>query len=255
MKSIMELFRGDAVKFFGIDKCVLSVAPTELYHIQVQKNINDWVLYADDDSYIHFEFQSDYSKKDLTRFMVSDAMLYYNEGKPIKTIVVYSADIEETITTLDADSITYQVDAFHMSKLDGDQTYESIKTKIDAGDQLTKQDLMSIVFLTLMKNSVDKATRIEQSVELSKKLSNHDEQAQIQAMLGLLAEKFIKDPDELKRLKELISMGIIAEMIRDDAMIEIARKLLIRGISVKAVSEDTGLSETIIRSLQAEIAS
>jgi transcription termination factor NusB len=140
--------------------------------------------------------------------MVSDAMLYYNEGKPIKTIVVYSADIEETITTLDADSIKYKVDAFHMYKLDGDQTYENIKTKIDTGKQLTKQDLMSIVFLTLMKNSVEKVTRIEQSVELSKKLSNHDEQVQIQAMLGLLAEKFIKDPDELKRLKQSGVMSI-----------------------------------------------
>jgi len=100
MKSIMELFKGDAVKFFGIDKRVISAAPTELSHIPVQKNINDWVLYADDDSYIHFEFQSDYSKKDLARFMVSDAMLYYNEGKPIKTIVVYSSDIKETITAI-----------------------------------------------------------------------------------------------------------------------------------------------------------
>ena len=126
---------------------------------------------------------------------------------------------------------------------------------IISSKQLTKQDLMSIVFLTLMKNSVEKVTRIEQSVELSKKLNNYDEQMQIQAMLGLLAEKFIKDPDELKRLKELISVGIIAEMIRDDAMIEIARKLLMRGISVKAVSEDTGLPEAIISSLQAEIAS
>jgi len=254
MKSIMELFRGDAVKFFGIDKQVISAAPTELSHIPVQKNINDWVLYADDDSYLHFEFQTDYDKKDLARFMVSDAMLYYNDGKPIKTIVVYSADIEETITTLDAGSIKYQVDAFYMFKLDGDKTYENIKAKIDSGKQLTKQDLMSIVFLTLMKNSVDKVTRLEQSVELSKKLNSHDEQGQIQAMLGLLAEKFIKDPDELKRLKELMSMGVIAEMIRDDAIKEVARKLLMRGISVEAVSEDTGLSEAIIRNLKAEIA-
>ena len=255
MKSIMELFKGDAVKFFGIDKRVISAAPTELSHIPVQKNINDWVLYADDDSYIHFEFQSDYSKKDLARFMVSDAMLYYNEGKPIKTIVVYSSDIKETITALDADSIKYQVHAFYMFKLNGDQVYEQIKAKIDSGEQLTKQDLMSIVFLTLMKNSVDKATRIEQSVELSKRLSNHDEQVQIQAMLGLLVEKFVKDPDELKRLKELMSMGVIAEMIRDDAIKDVARKLLMRGISVEAISEDTGLPESTIRDLQTEIAS
>ena len=111
------------------------------------------------------------------------------------------------------------VDTFYMSKLDGDETYKNISAKIDAGEQLTKQDLMSIVFLPLMKNSVDRLTRIEQSMELSKKLSGNDEQVQIQAMLGLLAEKFIKDPEQLKRLKGMMSMGIIAEMIREDAII------------------------------------
>jgi len=74
-------------------------------------------------------------------------------------------------------------------------------------------------------------------------------------MLGLLVEKFVKDPDELKRLKELMSMGVIAEMIRDDAIKDVARKLLMRGISVEAISEDTGLPESVIRDLQTEIAS
>jgi len=50
-------------------------------------------------------------------------------------------------------------------------------------------------------------------------------------------------------------MGVIAEMIRADEKVEIARKLLKRGISVEAISEDTGLDEPTIRDLQAEIAS
>ena len=255
MKSIMELFSGDAVRFFGIDKQVVSVAPTELNYIPVQKNINDWVLYADDDSYMHFEFQSDYSKKDLARFMVSDAMLYYKEEKQIKTIIVYSADVKETITTLDIGSIKYNIDAFYMSKLDGDKTYEDIKAKIDSCEPITKQDLMSIVFLPLMTNSVDKATRIEQSIGLSRKLIDNNEQVQIQAMLGLLAEKFIKDPDVLKRLKELINMGIIAEMIAHDRDIEIAKNMLRDGMGISAISRYTGLDEETIRNLQLETAS
>ena len=53
-------------------------------------------------------------------------------------------------------------------------------------------------------------------------------------------------------MKGLISMGVIAEMIAEDKALEIARKLLMRGISVEAISEDTGLSETTIRDLQTE---
>jgi len=253
MKAVMELFKGDAVKFFGINKRIISATRTELSHIQVQKNIDDWVLYADDDTLLHLEFQSDYDKADLVRFMVSDAMLYFKERKPVRTIVVYSAEINDTITTLDAGAIQYSVDAFYMSTLDGDKTYLDIKAKIDAGAPLVKQDLMSIVFLPLMKNSVDKDTRLEQAIMLSRTLPDNYEQAQIQAMIQLLAEKFIKDPEKLQRLKGLINMSIISDMIREDDRIEIAKRFLKRGLSVKAISEDVGLDEAVVLNLQAEL--
>ena len=257
MKAIMELFKGDAVKFFGIDKRIISATRTELSHIQVQKNIDDWALYADDNTLLHLEFQSSYDKADLARFMVSDAMLYFKERKPIRTIVVYSADITDTITTLDAGAIQYSVDAFYMSTLDGDKTYADIKAKIDAGVPLVKQDLMSIVFLPLMKNSVDKDTRLEQAIMLSKTLPDKNEQTQIQAMLGLLAEKFVKDPAVLKRLKELMSVGAIFDMVREDAMsdkaIEIAKNMLRDGVGISVISKYTGLPESIVRDLKSEL--
>jgi transposase len=42
-------------------------------------------------------------------------------------------------------------------------------------------------------------------------------------------------------------------MMREDAMIDVAKKLLKRGISIQAVAEDTGLSESIVRDLKAEL--
>lgn len=250
----MELFKGDAVKFFGIDKRVIASARTELAHIPIQRNTDDWLWETDDDSYLHFEFQSDYDKKDLARFMVSDAMLHYNTGKQIKTIVVYSADIKNTITTFDAGAIHYNVEAFYMSTLDGDKTYADIKAKIKSGNSLTKQDLMSVVFLPMMNSNVNKFTRFEQAIMLSKEIPVADEQAQLQEMLKLLAEKFIKDADLLKKLKEMVNVGIINEMIANDKAIEIAKKMLQKGLSVEFVTETTGLNEDTILNLQAELA-
>ena len=40
---------------------------------------------------------------------------------------------------------------------------------------------------------------------------------------------------------------------RKDEKMEIAKKLLMRGISVSAVVEDTGLDESTVRRLQAEL--
>jgi len=249
----MELFKGDAVKFFGIDKRVIASVRTELSHIPIQRKTDDWLWETDDDSFLHFEFQSDYDKKDLARFMVSDAILHYNTGKPVRTIVVYSAEIKETIISLDAGAIHYNVETFYMSTLDGDKTYADIKAKIDAGESFTKQDLMSIVFLPMMKNSVDKATRFEQAITLSKEISATVEQVQIQEMLKILAEKFIKDPAMLQKLKEMVDMGLINEMIANDKAVEIAKNLLKKDLSVEFVSETTGLDESVVLNLQAEL--
>jgi hypothetical protein len=256
MKSIMELFKGDAVKFFGIDKEIVSVARTEMLQINIQKNINDWFLLAIDDTYLHWEFQTTYNKKDLSRFMVSDAMFYYKEGKPVKTIVIYSSDIEETVTSLDAGSLQYNVGTFYLASLNGDEAYEKLKAKVEAKDLLTKQDLISIVFLPLMKNNVDKFTRLEQAIALSRALPTKQQQLQIQVMLGLLAEKFITDENELKKLKELISMSKLFEMIIEDAKtdekIEIAKSMLRDDFPISVITKHTGLPVVTIQTLQAK---
>ena len=51
-------------------------------------------------------------------------------------------------------------------------------------------------------------------------------------MLELLAEKFVTDPELLNQLKGMMNMGVIAEMIREDAIkderIKITKKMLKR---------------------------
>ena len=253
MKSIMELFKGDAVKFFGINKQVTGSARNELTHIPMLRKTDDWLWETDDDELLHIEFQSDYDKKDLPRFMISDAILHFNTGKPVKTIIVYSSDIRETITTLDAGAIQYNVEAFYMSALDGDKTYADIKARVDAGQSLTKQDLMSIVFLPMMMSSENTATQFEQAIMLSKAVQTKDEQVQVQEMLKLLAEKFIKDLDLLQKLKELINMGLINQMIARDRDIELAKNLLRENLSVEFVSRVTGLDESTVSDLKIEM--
>ena len=72
-------------------------------------------------------------------------------------------------------------------------------------------------------------------------------------MLSLLAEKFIKDDERLSKIKEMINMGAIAEMIREDNTIEIAKNFLKAGVAVEVVKASTGLDEATIERLQAEL--
>ena len=253
MKNIMELFKGDAAKFFGIDKKIMAPARTELIHIDMTKKTDDWVFLTEDNTYIHFEFQSTKKPNDLARFMVSDAILYTKERKTIKTIVVYSSNIKSAITELNAGSIKYGVDAFFMATLDGDKTYNEIKAKIRAGEQLTKQDLMSVVFLPLMKSNVHKTKRMEQAIQLSTEINDRNRQLQIQAMLQILADKFIKNRSQLSKIKEMLNMTRLMEMIIEDKTIEIAKNAIKEGADIDFIAKITGLDKTKIKKLKKEL--
>ena len=116
---------------------------------------------------------------------------------------------------------------------------------------------MSIVFLPLMKNSVDKVTRLEQSVMLSNSLSDYGEQLQIRAMIELLIEKFVKDSEQVQRLKGMMNVGIISKMIWEDAqkdtLKDVAANMLRDGLSIGVIAQYTGLSSDDILELQKEL--
>ena len=79
---------------------------------------------------------------------------------------------------------------------------------------------------------------------MSKEIADKNEQTQILAMLGLMAEKFIFNAEMLAKLKGLINVGVIFDMIWDDALevaskefsIEVAKKMLANGEPIKNTS-------------------
>lgn len=64
---------------------------------------------------MHFESQTTNKRDDIKRFLYHDASLYYKEKRKVRTIVIYSADIENVETYIDAGIIKY------MKNLDVDE--------------------------------------------------------------------------------------------------------------------------------------
>lgn len=95
LKKAMEFFKDNAVKFFGIDTKIIAPAETEIKNIDIKTNYTDYLFYTEDGSYLHFEFQTTNKKDDIKRFLYYDASLFYKEKRKVKTIVIYSADIED----------------------------------------------------------------------------------------------------------------------------------------------------------------
>lgn len=215
MKKAMEFFKDNAVKFFGINTKVIAPAETEIKSIDIKNNSIDYLFHTDNGELLHFEFQTTDKKDDLKRFLYYDASLYYRDSKRVRTMVIYSADIEEVETELDVGTIKYSIEAFYMKNLDGDRKLEYLKSKIDNKEHLTDEDILNLSFIPLMKTKLSKSERALESIELANKIPESNEKLKCMSLLYALFEKF-GDNISKKRFMEVFTMTEIGRMIRED---------------------------------------
>lgn len=243
MKSILDVFKEDALKFFGIDSKIITAARTELKDLQINTSFMDYTFLLDDGSFIHFEFQTTNNKQDLARFLAYDAVLHYKENRPVNTIVVYSSSIKNAKTSIDIGSIKYSVQAFYMDKINGDEQYEHLKNKIKQGEVLTRQDLLALVFLPIMHSEKDKNERIIESIKLAKEIKDKENQMNSLALLYAFAEKFIDDKN-IERVKEVFRMTELGKLLKEEGIeegIKEGRKQELLRTSTKLLTKKFGV--------------
>lgn len=219
LKKAMEIFRQSAVDFFGINTKIIAPAETEIKNIEIKTNYTDYLFYSEDGNYLHFEFQTTDKKDDIKRFLYYDASLFYKEKRKVRTIVIYSSDIERTEEYIDAGTIKYSIEAFYMNNLDGDAKLKYLQDKVENKETLNSKDILTLTLLPLMKGSKSKSQRTIDSIELAEKVDNNENKTQCISMLYALLEKF---GDELSknRMKEMLTVTEIGRMIRDEALLE-----------------------------------
>lgn len=243
MKSILDVFKEDALKFFGIDSKIITAARTELKDLQINTSFMDYTFLLDDGSFIHFEFQTTNNKQDLARFLAYDAVLHYKENRPVNTIVVYSSSIKNAKTSIDVGSIKYSVQAFYMDKINGDEQYEHLKIKIKQGEVLTRLDLLALVFLPIMHSEKDKNERIIESIKLAKEIKDKENQMNSLALLYAFAEKFIDDKN-IERVKEVFRMTELGKLLKEEGIeegIKEGRKQELLRTSTKLLTKKFGV--------------
>lgn len=215
MKSILDVFKEDALQFFGIKSKIITAARTELKNLQIDTSFMDYTFLLDDNSYLHLEFQTTNRKRDLSRFLAYDAVLYYKENRAVNTIVVYSSNIKKAETNINIGSIKYSVNAFYMSNLDGDVKYKYLEHKIKSNDTLNSNDLLSLVFLPIMNSTKDRNDRILESIKLARQIKDDKNQMNSLALLYAFAEKFIEGSN-MDRIKEVFGMTELGRLLREE---------------------------------------
>jgi len=219
LKKAMEFFKDNAVKFFGIDTKIIAPAETEIKNIDIKTNYTDYLFYTEDGGYLHFEFQTTNKRDDLKRFLYYDVSLFCKEKRKVRTLVIYSSEIENVETFIDAGTIKYNIEAFYMKNLNGDEKLDYLGEKISNGKSLTSEDILTLTLIPLMSGKESSCDRSLKSINLAEKIQESNEKLQCVTLLYALLDKF-GDEKAKKKFKEVVSMTEIGKMIRDEALKE-----------------------------------
>ena len=222
MKKAMDVFAEEGLKFFGINQKVKDSSSTEIVVLEALNLHMDYTFLMEDETYIHFEFQTtNKGKKDLRRFRAYEALLSLQKEKDVTTYVVYSNNIKKAMSSLETGISKFNVKSIFMSEKNGDLIFEELEKKINNKEKLTKQELISLAFTPIMGGKLTKVEKIIKSIRIVKS-SDSEYKYDIESMLYAFADKFLKGKD-LQKVKEEISMTELGRMLIEDG-IEKGRK-------------------------------
>lgn len=252
MKRAMDIFAEEGLRFFGIDKEVKEIGPTELVVLESKNMFMDYTFLMEDDTYIHFEFQTtNKGVVDLRRFRVYEALLSHQTGKDVVTYVIYSGDIADLKDRLVTGISEYRVKAISMASKDGDEVFKTLIDKIQLGKNLTTHDIIELTFTPIMSGKQSKVDKILQAIRLVKNI-DRKYRYDVEAILYAFANKFLNGVD-LERVKEELRVTEIGRSLieegKKEKAIEIAKELL-DILSVEMIAKKTGLTVEEVEALK-----
>jgi len=168
----------------------------------------DFVFLLEDDSYLHFEFQTALNKRDMIRFAHYDLRLFERDGRSVRTVVIYSSDVKKPPDALRIGSLTYEPDAIMMGDYDGKSTYAALEKKIRSGGKLADVDIMSLCLLPLMRNDMPRGDLAVGSIRLAMSIADRAKRDACVASAYALAERYLSD-SETSKIEELLGMSNI----------------------------------------------
>lgn len=245
MKRSMDIFAEEGLKFFGIDKRVKEIGSTEIVVLEAKNMYMDYTFLMEDDTYIHFEFQTtNKGISDLRRFRAYESLLSLQTGKDVVTYVVYSGDIREPKSSFKSGINNYNIVPISMANKDGDKIFNDIINKIKSGEEISKQDIIALTFTPIMSGTLSKGDKILSAIKLVKNIDK-EYRYDVESILYAFASKFLEGK-ELENVKEELKLTEIGKSLKDEGKkekaIETAKIAIKKGIDTETISELTGLS-------------
>ena len=222
LKTSMQFFADELLPYFNIKGKVVSFAPTELVHLDLQKLFQDFNFVMEDGTWKHFEFQSSNEGiKGLKRFRAYEALTSYQYNVKVETYVLFSGNIKNPMTEFTEGQNTYRIIPIIMKDKNADKLLVNLEQKQKNGEPITKTDLVPLILSPLMAGNSSQKDRINKAFHIihKAKLIKREDKDKIEAMLYAMADKFL-DTVDLEKLKEEITMTRLGQMIWEDGIAE-----------------------------------
>ena len=253
-KHITAACPEDAFYVLGISSArVVRALPTELDEVVIRQQFMDVVLELQDDTILHLEFQSS-PESTLYRFAAYDIALSEHFRRKIRTVVLYTGDVNTGQDFLDGGSVKYKVENVFLNRLDGDEALDTVKRHLDS-HEWSEQDRIRLAFAFHMRfERRTKDEAFEQVVELTNQISDEYEQNYVTALILGFSGRSLNEAQK-QRLKESMKMTDVVREIEDEALekglqqgerrkaAQVAEKMFRKGASISDVVDLTGLSE------------
>lgn len=220
LKTSMQFFADELFPYLNIEGKVVSFAPTELVHLELQKLFQDFNFVMEDGTWKHFEFQStNEGLEGLKRFRTYEALTSYQHKVEVKTYVLFSGTIKNPMTEFTEGFNTYRIQPIIMQHKNADELIARLERKLENGEALTKEDLVPLVLCPLMGGESSQKERISKAFHITRNATevNEKDVQKIEAMIYAMADKFL-DAIDLEKMKEEIAMTRLGQMIWEDGV-------------------------------------
>lgn len=215
LKVCMQFFADELLPYLGIEGEVVSPAPTELIHLDLQKLFQDFNLVMRDNSWKHFEFQSTHEGLNgLKRFRVYEALTSYQYKVQVTTYVLFSGNIKQPMTEFTEGVNTYRIVPIIMLSKNADTLITDLQRKIDMGEPITKKDLTPLTLCLPMGGEMSLKERVASSYNIISKAGGvpKEDIHKLEAVIYTMADKFL-DSTELDEIKEAIRMTTLGQIL------------------------------------------
>jgi hypothetical protein len=178
---------------FTVSAKIKELINVELPAVEVTGSSADFVFLLEDETYLHFEFQSASNKNDILRFAEYDIRLYKRDGRRVITVIIYTADVKQADDGINIGTLVYNPQRVMMYEYDGDKTLAELAAKIEAGQDITDVDMLNLVFLPLMRHSVERGELAAKSVQLAQRIPDPTKRNAVIAAAFAFGSKYLDD--------------------------------------------------------------